>query len=55
MLKNKYLSNILFPVCQAWENYKPDGDRCSIKEGVITEKAEQDILNTKEASKWLSL
>jgi len=47
--------NVLFPVCQAWENYKPDVNRCSIKEGVITEKAEKYQINTKGAPKWLNL
>jgi hypothetical protein len=37
------------------ENYKPDGNRYPIKQGVIMEKSEQDILNTKEAPKWLGL
>ena len=44
-----------FLFLQAWENYKPDGERYSIEEGVIMEKSEPDILNTKEAPQWLNL
>jgi len=37
------------------ENYKPDGNGYPVKERVIMEKSEQDILNTKEAPKWQGL